>query len=740
MSNWVQRLIHASPEAAELLQSTSRTIIMTTGAIYLCWHFIATLVWPATFGASLWTCTLIMLAVFVSTMLLLDKAFYISQIIWFAGLITVILTAYNTYHTPEITLLFTLLPLMSMMMIGLRGMLVVWALTLILEGNLTALNILTTPLPESYQTVLIMASLAMGGLGWGLSGNLMSAIEASQYHHKIALERLEEARKHRAEVSVLLKEQSKANYQLDQLNKMLDYARARAEEARQDRDRFALAVSHELRSPLNFIIGFSDLIVNSPETYAPLQTWPPDLYEDVDGIYRSSKHLLSLINDILDMGKIDAHQMTLLKEWVKIRQVIQEVQEMVEPALSKKGLWLKVQVEKNLPVLYLDRTRIRQVLINLVTNAVRFTTKGGLTIRASRQDERTVRVEVEDTGSGISKQDLDKIFNEFRQAGTQNWTRNEGSGLGLSIGRRFVELHGGAIDVESEPGKGSLFWFTLPVQEPARALVDNSQGSTSESLSASLSGRIQPPVLLYLTANTLWAHMFAEALPGCRLTVLREPDRLEETFRQVYPQIVLIDQDLVADPLVQEFIQQPPYDLPVISVTAPVSATQKVELPPRVLSYLVKPVDRQTLVETILSFPKEVHRLLVVDDDPAMARLVTLALQTAESEQNLTADYQIIPAGSGSEALDYLESGQVDAMILDMALPDVDGFSLLDQWKGQDVPVVIISASDLPTAVTVKPEGTFTLRIHRPFTGEEVAGMVAAALQSMAPIMENKAK
>ena len=140
-----------------------------------------------------------------------------------------------------------------------------------------------------------------------MSSNLISAIEASSYHYNEAVRRLEETRQHRAQISVLLREQTKANYQLERMNRMLAYARAKADEAREDRDRFTLAVSHELRSPLNFILGFSDLMVNSPETYAARESWPPGLYDDVQEIYRSSTHLLGLINDILDMGKMDAH-------------------------------------------------------------------------------------------------------------------------------------------------------------------------------------------------------------------------------------------------------------------------------------------------------------------------------------------------------------------------------------------------------------------------------------------------
>ena len=147
---------------------------------------------------------------------------------------------------------------------------------------------------------------------------------------------------------------------------MLQQARRRAEDARADRDRFILAVSHELRSPLNFIIGFSDLMVNSPETYADPDVWPPGLYDDAQEIYRSSNHLLELINDILDMGQIDARRMTLFREKASLIQIVDEVRKMVRGAFDQKGLSLKVEVGSDLPDVFIDCTRIRQVLLNLV--------------------------------------------------------------------------------------------------------------------------------------------------------------------------------------------------------------------------------------------------------------------------------------------------------------------------------------------------------------------------------------
>ncbi len=149
--------------------------------------------------------------------------------------------------------------------------------------------------------------------GWSLSSNLFDALEAASYHYSEARRLLGETQYNQAEISRILKDRNQVNYQLERMNEMLKFSRTQAEEARENRNRFMLAVSHELRSPLNFIIGFSDLMVNAPETYAPKSNWPAGLYDDIQEIYTSSKHLMRLINDILDMGKIDVGQMSLYR-------------------------------------------------------------------------------------------------------------------------------------------------------------------------------------------------------------------------------------------------------------------------------------------------------------------------------------------------------------------------------------------------------------------------------------------
>ena len=207
-------------------------------------------------------------------------------------------------------------------------------------------------------------------------------------------------------------------------------------------------------------------MVNSPSTYGNVRSWPPGLYDDVNEIYKSSNHLMQLINDILDMGKMDARQFTVFREKIDFQLIIDDVCGMVHSSVENKGLKLIVEVQSDLHPVFVDRTRIRQVLLNLVTNSLRFTHKGSITIKAYPFSHELLKVEVIDTGTGIAKSDLDKVFHDFRQVGEDKQRSGEGSGLGLSIGRRFVRLHDGEMGVESEPGKAySSFFFTVPFHQ-----------------------------------------------------------------------------------------------------------------------------------------------------------------------------------------------------------------------------------------------------------------------------------
>ena len=224
------------------------------------------------------------------------------------------------------------------------------------------------------------------------NANVLTILGWAETSITLASERLEEVREHRGQLHRSVKALDEAVQRLERANEMLTAARAEAEEARQARNQFALTVSHELRSPLNFIIGFSELMVNAPDTYGDPVTWPIGLYDDIEAIYRSSNHLLHLVNDILELGRADAQRLILLKERVAPAQIVEDTVGIIGPGVEARGSsgW-RTEIEPDLPDLFVDRRCIRQVLINLLNNSLRFTEQGGMTIAVRRCEEgRTV--------------------------------------------------------------------------------------------------------------------------------------------------------------------------------------------------------------------------------------------------------------------------------------------------------------------------------------------------------------
>ncbi|NIO71981.1 MAG: hypothetical protein GTN71_23890 [Anaerolineae bacterium] len=253
-----------------------------------------------------------------------------------------------------------------------------------------------------------------------------------------------------------------------ELNRELAAANEKLKEADRLKNEFVATISHELRTPLNSIIGFTKLILN--EIDGPLNELQRT---DLTAIYTSSQHLLSLVNDVLDFSKIAAGKMELHKEMLDFREIVVGVMSTTLALVGDKDIELIEEVEEDLPTVYADRVRIRQVILNLMSNAVKFTEEGSITLRAKRITEEVkldgqrrtmpfILCSVTDTGMGVAEKDIPIVFEEFRQLDGSTSRQAEGTGLGLPISKRLVEMHGGRLWVESKVGVGSTFSFTLP--------------------------------------------------------------------------------------------------------------------------------------------------------------------------------------------------------------------------------------------------------------------------------------
>jgi signal transduction histidine kinase len=248
------------------------------------------------------------------------------------------------------------------------------------------------------------------------------------------------------------------NEQLEKQNVALEQANRQIQEANRLKSEFLANMSHELRTPLNSVLGFTEMILDG--IYGEVSDEIEGVMQDID---RSGKHLLELINNVLDLSKIEAGQMELHVSECSAELCVENAISSLQVLAQKKGLSIVREVEENIASFVADRMRLEQVLRNLLSNAVKFTEEGEIAVGA-RGEEEEVLFWVRDTGAGIPEGEREDIFSEFHQADSSLTKEIQGTGLGLSLCRRFVEMHGGRIWVESEEGEGATFWFVVPVK------------------------------------------------------------------------------------------------------------------------------------------------------------------------------------------------------------------------------------------------------------------------------------
>ncbi len=321
---------------------------------------------------------------------------------------------------------------------------------------------------DRIQVFAIMMMGLAAGIAAQMSGALYGIAEWALESYRKERETKDQLFDSQQEVQRSYLRQKALADQLQTTNNELEAARIAALEAKNFRGQFLANMSHELRTPLNAIIGFSETMLNFPMMYDN-QTLPPIYRNDLNQIYTSGKHLLQLINDILDLSKVDAGKLDLEIERVELEPIFQGAMATGEGLIGEKSIRLRLDVPEKLPYVKGDSLRIRQVLLNLLSNAAKFTDEGAINVGASCNSNGEVVIWIKDSGIGIPPQDMDNIFEEFRQGSSGRRKGRAGSGLGLAISRQLLNLMGGRIWAESVPGQGSTFYFTLPVYtaEPA---------------------------------------------------------------------------------------------------------------------------------------------------------------------------------------------------------------------------------------------------------------------------------
>ncbi|MCD6289440.1 MAG: hybrid sensor histidine kinase/response regulator [Anaerolineae bacterium] len=533
---------------------------------------------------------------------------------------------------------------------------------------------------RSYPLWGLLAGQALGlAVGWLGAHTLYMALQWAWNMQQRADRLLEISRDHQAELSRALRSLELANEIQRRTQHELAVARRQAEEARRMKEQFAANISHELRTPLNLILGFSELMYLSPEIYGDMQ-WPPTLRRDVYQIYRSSRHLLEMIDDILDLSRFEIVGFTLNKEPTPLEPLLRGAVEIARDLFRGRPVRLEVDIEPDLPILEIDRTRIRQVLLNLLTNAQRFTEEGVVRVEAKRVDGEVV-VSVSDTGPGIPADKLPYIFDEFYQVDHSLRRSHSGAGLGLAICKHFVQAHDGRIWVKSQEGVGSTFSFSLPI--------------TGQYLPASHLHVERPielpwsesrPRVLVLDPDPAVAAIVRRHIDGFDIIQLPDAGQLEEAIALHHPHMVICNVS-PNTPSVQHCETRAP--VPVIECSLPSHAWFSREL--AVAASLSKPVTQQQLLETIerLGGARDV---LIVDDDRGFCQLITRMLETADN------GFHVRHAYDGTEGIQAMRASRPDLVFLDLAMPGADGFEFLEEMR-QDaqlagIPVVLLTAVD----------------------------------------------
>lgn len=612
------------------------------------------------------------------------------------------------------------------------------------DGNPIGTIYLQSDLHEMYSRLLrnagigILAIVAASGIGFLLSSSLQRVISGPILHLAQTARIVSEEKDYT--VRAVVDSQDEVGLLIDDFNNMLTQiqeqdvalraAKEGAEGASRAKSEFLANMSHELRTPLNAIIGFSEVLLE--KMFGELNDKQDEYLND---IFTSGKHLLSLINDILDLAKIEAGRLELEPSRFDLRQALEGSLVMVRERALSHRITLSLEIADDVDTIVGDERKVKQILFNLLSNAMKFTPDAGKVGVTAQTADAAVQIAVWDTGVGIAPDDQQRIFEEFQQVGRGLTEKTEGTGLGLALTRKFVELHGGDIRVESAPGCGSTFTFTIPLKHAApqttlpavEAQMVRERGEPSAAAG---------PLVLVVEDDPRAADLLRIYLSETGYTVDIAMDGAEglEKVKQHAPDVVILDvllpkldgwavlNQLRADPAMQ--------DTPVIIVSITDQKGKGLAL--GAVEYFVKPVQKEQLLGALeaLGFAAkretEPVKILAIDDDPRAVELLTAALEPE--------GFHMFKAYGGEEGLAVARSEQPDLIILDLLMPGLNGFEVLDHLEQssvtQHLPVVLFTVKELTQEEKQRVEGRHVHLIQKEaFNRETLIGMIKDIVQ-----------
>ena len=548
------------------------------------------------------------------------------------------------------------------------------------------------------------AAGVLGLLGWAFVARFLYARkrrEAESLREQLLVE------EHRAKEALEAKAVALAesNRQLEMARESAEDARLAADAANKAKSQFLANMSHELRTPLNAIIGYSEMLQEEAE-----DTGQGALVPDLEKIHGAGKHLLGLINDVLDLSKIEAGKMTLYLEDFEVLKLVSEVAATVQPLIAKNGNRLEVECPPDLGTMRADVTKVRQTLFNLLSNASKFTEKGTIRLVIGKNEGRgegerltipnaqpsTINFTVTDTGIGMTREQQAKLFQAFTQADASTSRKFGGTGLGLAISRKFCQMMGGDITVQSERGQGSTFTVTLPVMVPEAA--SHTQFFTKDSLLVpSARPAASATTMLVIDDDPAVQDLMRRSMEkdGFRVEVAADGKTGIELAKQLKPAVITLDVMMphmdgwsVLTALKAEVTTA---DIPVIMLT--IVDDKQMGFALGAADYFTKPIDFQRLHHVLEKYrrPANQQTVLVIEDDASMREMLRRTLAKE--------GWQVAEAPNGKVGLTKLD-GRVPALILlDLMMPEMDGFEFMEALRqrgdGKRVPVIVITAKDL---------------------------------------------
>jgi signal transduction histidine kinase/DNA-binding response OmpR family regulator len=515
----------------------------------------------------------------------------------------------------------------------------------------------------------------------------------------------------------------------------LRLAREHAESANRTKSQFLANMSHELRTPLNAIIGYSEMLQEEAQ-----ELGDEDYLPDLQKIRSAGKHLLGLINDILDLSKIEAGRMDLFIETFEVEPTVRDVAGTVHPLLEKNGNSLDLRVGPAIGLMRADQVKVRQILFNLLSNASKFTEGGTVTLAVERaggaDGDASLVFRVSDTGIGMSREQMDRLFQAFGQADASTTKKYGGTGLGLVITKRFAEMMGGGIAVESEPGVGTTFTVRLPVsvadpKEEARPSAVETVAASANGPAGSFAANVlviddeagaRDMLARILAKEGYQVRTAASGAEGLRLAAEARPDVITLDVMMPGMDGWSVLGKLKADVALAR--------IPVVMVT--IVDDKNLGFALGAYDFLTKPIDRERLAEVLkrARIGGADGTVLVVEDD-AETRFMMRRLLEKEG-------WGVAEAENGRVGLERLAERVPGLVLLDLMMPEMDGFEFVEELRrredGRRVPVVVVTAKDLTDEDRRRLRGSVSRIFQKgaPTTGE-VVSEVRRLLQSQSP-------